>query len=111
MYCLICRDSALIRLIFYDRYNPLHYVCDRLHPIRTTSWHVHVIVWTPVPVCGGRLRLVLLVLCCVGGFEMKMVLRVRMFQLLPECLVHFHFSDPGEPLCDRRHRGDCIHCP
>ena len=111
MYCLICRDSVMIRLVCYDRYNPLHYVYDRLRQVGTNSWHVHVIVWAPATVCGGLLRLVLLELCCVGGLEMKMVLRVGMFQLMPVCLVHFHFSDPGEPLCDRRHRGGCIRCP
>ena len=76
MYCLLCQDSVMIRLVCYDRYISLHYAYDRLRHVWTNSWLVHVIVWAPATVCGGLLRLVLLVLCCVGGFEMKMVLVV-----------------------------------
>ena len=96
MYCLICRNRVMIRLVCYDRYNPLHYVYARLRQVGTSVWHVRVMVWAPATVCGSVLLLVRLELCCVGGLKVKMVVRVGMFQLLP--------------LCDRRHRGYCIRC-
>ena len=82
MYCLIWRDSVMILLVCYARYNPLHYVYARLCQVGTIGWHVRVMVWTPATVCGCLLFLVPLELCCVGGLKMKMVLRVGMFQLL-----------------------------
>ena len=83
MYCLIWRDSVMILLVYYARYNPLHYVYARLRQVGTSGWHVCVMVWASATVCGSLLLLVRLELCGVGGLKVKMVLRVGMFHLLP----------------------------
>ena len=93
MYCLIWRDSVMILLVCYDRYNPLHYVYARLRQVGTSVWqlrqvgtsvwHIRVMVWAPATFCGSLLLLVLLELCYLGGLKVEMVLRVGMFQRLP----------------------------
>ena len=83
MYCLIWRGSVMIRMICYDRYNPLRYVYARLRQIGTSGWHARVIVRAFATVCSRLLILVMLELCCVSGLEIEMVLRIGMFQLLP----------------------------
>ena len=83
MYCLICRDSVMIRLVCYDRYSPLLYVYARFRQIGTSCWHARVIARAPATICCILLILVMLELCCVSGLAMEMVLRVGMFQMLP----------------------------
>ena len=83
MNCLLWRDSVLILLVCYDKYNPHHYVYAQLRQVGTSVWHVRVMVWATATVCVSLLLLVLLELGYVGGLKVKMVLRVGVLQLLP----------------------------
>ena len=53
MYCLIWRDSVMVLLVCYGRYNPLHYVYARRRQVGTSGWHVRVMVGAPATGAAG----------------------------------------------------------